>query len=324
MCTAMTYETKGFYFGRNLDNMESYGEEVVVTPRRFPLKFRRAGTLEEHHAIIGVATVMDGEPLYYDAVNEAGLCMAGLNFPGNAVYGDCMDGCDDIAHFEMITWVLGQCSDLSGARRLLRRLNIVKDTFNEATPAAPLHWIVSDRSGSVVVEQTKDGLDVYDNPAGILTNNPPFPMQMAGLNRYMGLTPEDPENLMAPALSLTAGSHGMGALGLPGDLSSESRFARAVFMKENSISGSSEEESVSQFFHILDTVAFPNGCCELPDGRFEKTIYSSCCSVDKGIYYYTTYGNRQITAVDMDTAGRDGRELVRYDMGDSQQILYRR
>ena len=83
-----------------------------------------------------------------------------------------MDGCDDIAHFEMITWVLGQCSDLSGARRLLRRLNIVKDTFNEATPAAPLHWIVSDRSGSVVVEQTKDGLDVYDNPAGILTNNP--------------------------------------------------------------------------------------------------------------------------------------------------------
>ena len=86
MCTAAVYKTKDFYFGRTLDYEFSYGDEVTVTPRNYPFHFRNMGDMESHYAMIGMATVADGYPLYYEATNEAGLSMAGLNFPGNAVF----------------------------------------------------------------------------------------------------------------------------------------------------------------------------------------------------------------------------------------------
>ena len=86
MCTAITYKTKHHYFGRNLDLEVSYGEKVTITPRNFPFHFRKVKDLKYHYAMIGVATVVDNVPLYYDATNEKGLSMAGLNFPGNADY----------------------------------------------------------------------------------------------------------------------------------------------------------------------------------------------------------------------------------------------
>ena len=87
MCTAATYQTKDFYFGRTLDYEFSYGEEIAVMPRNYPLSFRHvAKKLDSHYAMIGMAHVADGYPLYYDAVNEKGVGMAGLNFVGNAAY----------------------------------------------------------------------------------------------------------------------------------------------------------------------------------------------------------------------------------------------
>ena len=112
----------------------------------------------------------------------------------------------------------------------------------------------------------------------------------------------------------------MGALGLPGDLSSQSRFVRAAFTKLNSVSGDSEGESVSQFFHILGSVEQQRGCCLAGEGKYEITIYTSCCNADRGIYYYTTYENSQITAVDVHREELDGESLARYPMFREQQI----
>ena len=320
MCTAITYKSKNLYFGRNLDHMESYGEEVVITPRNFPFRFRQAGEMKEHFAIIGTACMMNGIPMYYDGVNEKGLCMAGLNFVGNAFYGECIDGKDNIAQFEMIPWILGNCRDLSGARQKLENLNIADIPFDKNTPPAQLHWIIADKTGSVVVEATRHGLNVYDNPAGVLTNNPPFPMQMSGLIKYMGLSAKDPENRFSQKIALDPISRGMGALGLPGDLSSESRFVRAFFNLANAEEGGSEEECVSQFFHILGQVEFTRGCCDLGDGRYDVTIYTSCCNADKGIYYHTTYDNRRISAVHLWEEDLDGNVPVGFPMEHTQQI----
>lgn len=146
----------------------------------------------------------------------------------------------------------------------------------------------------------------------MLTNNPPFDMQMFALNNYAGLSSRQPDNTFADKLKLNAYSRGMGAMGLPGDLSSQSRFIRAAFTKLNAISSDTEEESVSQFFHILGSVEQQRGCCEVTDGKYEITIYTSCCNAAKGIYYYTTYDNHQITAVDMHKENLDGTELIRY------------
>ena len=322
MCTAATYRTKDFYFGRTLDYESSYGEEVTITPRSYPFRFRAGGTLERHYTMIGMAHVADGYPLYYEAVNEKGLGMAGLNFVGNAVYHEAVPDRDNVPTYDFIPCILSRCATVEEARNLLKRVNLTPEPFSPMLPPSQLHWIIADRDGCIVVESVKDGLRVYDNPAGVLTNNPPFERQMFNLNNYMALSPSQPKNNFSDKLDLSCYSRGMGALGLPGDLSSQSRFVRVAFVRLNSRSGDSEEESVSQFFHILGSVDQQRGCCEVEPGAYEYTIYTSCCNADKGIYYYTTYDNHQITAVDMHHADLDSGSLTRYPLVTGEQICF--
>ena len=320
MCTAATYRTKDHYFGRTLDYEVSYGEEVVVTPRNFPFHFRHMGSLPSHYAIIGMATVAGGYPLYYDATNEKGLSIAGLNFPGNADYKPLAEGKDNVATFELIPWLLGQCATVQEARTYLERMNLADTPFSPQFPVSPLHWIIADRDCAITVESVREGIRIYDNPVGILTNNPPFDYQMTNLSNYMSLSTEPPENHFSEQLNLTPYSRGMGMLGMPGDLSSASRFVRAAFTKLHSVSGTSESESISQFFHILGSVAQQRGCVHMGEGKYEITIYTSCCNTDRGIYYYTTYENSQITGVDMHRENLDGQQLSRYPLITGQRI----
>lgn len=322
MCTAATYTTKNFYFGRTLDYDFSYGDEITITPRNFPFELRDTGKLCSHYAMIGMAHVAEGCPLYYEAVNEKGLCMAGLNFVGNAVYFEPKEGKDNVAQFELIPWILGQCGSLAEARAMLQKTNITNTPFSDKLPVAQLHWIIADKSGAVTAESVAEGLKVYDNPVGVLTNNPTFDMQMFNLNNYMQLTAGDPKNTFAKGLELNRYCRGLGAVGLPGDLSSQSRFVRAAFVKMNSLSGDSEKESVSQFFHILNSVDQQRGCCIFEEGKCEITIYTCCCNADKGVYYYTAYDNHRITAVDMNKENLDSADLVRYTPVTEEQIFW--
>ena len=321
MCTALSFKTKDHYFGRNLDLGFSYSEAVTVTPRNFSLSFRKTSAFNHHYAMIGMAIVKEGYPLYFDATNEAGLSMAGLNFPKNAVYHLAQEGKINISPFEFIPWVLGQCPDLAQAKELLKQVCLADIPFSNTLPLSPLHWIISDSCNSLTVEAIREGLMVYDNPSGILTNNPPFPLQLFNLNNYMGLSPAIPQNTFASSLALDAYSLGMGALGLPGDLSSMSRFVKAVFTALNSVSNDSESASVSQFFHILGAVCQQRGCTLDDAGRFEITQYTSCCNTRQGIYYYTTYDNSRITAVDLHKENLDGNRLVSWPLIKEQQIF---
>lgn len=322
MCTAATYKTKDFYFGRTLDYEFSYGDEVVITPRNFCFNFRDEKNLSSHYAIIGMACVKDDFPLYYDGVNEKGLGMAGLNFVGNAVYNEKKTGKCNIAQFEFIPYILGKCANVDDAIKLLNNINLTTIPFNSDLPIAQLHWIISDKNKSITVESVAEGLKIYDNPVGVLTNNPTFDKQMFALNNYMHLSTKSPENNFTKNLDLNIYSRGMGALGLPGDLSSQSRFIRAAFVRMNSVSDNDEKSSVSQFFHILNSVDQQRGCCNLGDNKFEITIYTSCCNTDKGIYYYTTYDNHQISAVDMHKENLDSRDIFRFKLIAREQIKY--
>lgn len=321
MCTAATYRTDDFYMGRTLDYEFSYGEEITVMPRNFPLSFRHGGGTDRHYAIIGMAHVADGYPMFYDAVNEEGLGMAGLNFAASARYSEPEDGKQNVAQFEFIPWVLSQFASLGQARSAIEKINLVGTTYDSRYPAAKMHWIIADKSGAITVEPTEGGLKIYDNAPGVLTNEPPFDMQLFNLNNYMRLSPRQPENSFSDALDLGTYSRGMGGLGLPGDLSSMSRFVRAAFTKLNSLSGSGEAESVGQFFHILGSVEQVRGCCEVAQDKYEITIYTSCFNADKGVYYYTTYNNRRITAVDMHRENLDSDSLARYPMLDKEDVL---
>ena len=321
MCTAITFKTKDHYFGRNLDLEYHYRETVTITPRNYKFHFRNLPEINTHYAMIGVATVAAGYPLYYDATNEKGLSLAGLNFPANAVYQSVQYGRDNVAPFELIPWILGQCENVQEALQLLDKINLANISFSKEYPLSPLHWLLADKNQAVTIEPLAEGIRVYKNPVGVLTNNPPFDYHINNLNNYLNLTREEPENRFATQLDLMPFSRGMGAIGLPGDLSSPSRFIRAAYTKFNSVCDESENASISQFFHILGSVSQQNGCSRAGKG-FEKTVYSSCCNTDQGIYYYKTYENSQITAIDMHSENLNGDNLISYPLVTTQQIHY--
>lgn len=323
MCTSLTFQTSDFYFGRNLDLEYNFGEKIVITPRQYPFIFKFAGTLSEHYAIIGTAQITDGCPLYAEAVNEKGLCLAALNFPGNAVYAETPEsGKTNLAPFELFGFLLGTCATVKEAEEKLKAVCITHTAFKDGYPVAPLHWHIADKDRSLVLECIKDGMHLYENPVGVLTNNPPFPFQLTNLQNYMHLTSNPPENRFAPALKLAPYGQGMGAVGLPGDASPASRFVRAAFCKWNSELPSGEEASVTQFFHILDNVAMVAGSVRTPENKFDRTTYSSCINASRGIYYYKTYENNQISAVSMHKTDLDGCAPVVFEQVNRQQICY--
>lgn len=321
MCTAATYSTRDHYFGRNLDLEFSYHEQVTITPRNKPLPLRHREGLTSHYAMIGMAFVQDGFPLYYDATNEFGLSMAGLNFPGNAHYTQEQEGKINLASFEFIPYVLATCKSVDEARALVAQVNLTSTAFSDALQPSPLHWMIADQSQVLVFEQTEAGARIYENPTGVMTNNPTFDYQLLHLQDYMGASADVPQNHLVPQMDLASAaySRGMGGFGIPGDLSSASRFVKVAFTRANSVRAANEQASVAQFFKILGSVEQQKGCCRLSyqeDGTpvCEYTIYSSCCNMDKGIYYYTTYENSQVSAVDMHRVDLESAELFCYDL----------
>lgn len=315
MCTVVTLAKNGFYFGRNMDIDRDFGQKVVVTPREYALATKRAGVILRHYAMIGAARVEDGYPLYAEACNETGLCMAALNFPGNAVYAESDEsGKTALAPYELIPYILAKCADIGEAKRELEKTEIISLPFNDRLPLAPLHWIVADKEGCVTVERTVKGIKVFDNPYGVLTNNPPFDFHRENVKNYLGLSAENPATRECGETKISPFSQGAGAVGLPGDFSSSSRFVKAFFCKSNSVCGEKRGACEAQAFHILSTVAMPKGSVITADGKCDFTAYS--CVIDAGpaIYAFRTYDSADVKRVHMTEEYAKGDVLSVFDM----------
>ncbi len=321
MCTAVSFTPRDHYFGRTLDHDVSFGEEVVVMPRAYPLHFRRMGEMPVHHAIIGMATIVGATPLFYDAVNQCGLAAAGLNFPGNAHYVPVSDEGDNVASFEFIPWILAHCESVDAARHLLTRLRLVDLAFDETMPPAPLHFMLSDKHEDIVVEAMRDGVHIYDNPHHVLTNNPPFFVQAREVKQYAHLRTDNALVKREDDKAYSSYSQGMGAIGLPGDVSSMSRFARAAFLRRHMTAGVNEASCVGQMFHTLGNVAMVRGACVTDAGTLDHTIYTACMNCTRGKYYYTTYGNHRITCVDMYATDLNAATITRYPLLTEESIV---
>ena len=322
MCTSIALTTKDTYTGRNLDLEYAFGEKVVITPRQFPLQFHKMPALETHQAIIGMASVAEGYPLYAEGVNESGVYMAGLNFPGHAYYPPEGGAGEALAPYELIPWLLGTCKTAAEAAEQMRRIPLLGVPFGPNMPLAPLHWHIADRHGAFVAEPMEDGVKVYPDPVGVLTNNPPFPFHRTNLTQYRGLSAAQLDNTLDPALELPTFGQGMGAMGLPGDWSPASRYIRTAFCRRNSVCENSEESSVSQFFHLLDTVAMPRGAVRTPEGNCDITRYSCCINTATGTYYYKTYDNCAITAVALTEERRAGDRLLEFPLDTRLRITF--
>lgn len=319
MCTCVSYQSSSHYFGRNLDLEYSLNESVIITPRKYNAVEKQDDAFPTKYAMIGIGIVAEDYPLYYDATNEHGLSMAGLNFPGNAVYLPPKDNMTNITPFAFIPWILGRFRTVAQVKEIIDKINLIDQPFNQAYKLTPLHWMIADKNASIVVEPMADGLKVYENPVGVLTNNPPFDYHMHNLTNYLNLSRNQPDSCLWNQLQVTPYSRGMGAIGLPGDLSSASRFIRAAYMKLNSADNKNETSEVSQFFHILDAVQQQRGAVPVDD-RYEITVYSSCCNTQNGVLYYKTYDNSQITAIDMHKRDLNNSDLYVYPLITEQQI----
>lgn len=311
MCTAASFKNKNTYFGRTLDYEFSYGEKVTITPRNYPFEFRHLGLNNNHYAIIGMAHIHNDYPMYYDAMNEYGLGMAGLNFVGNAKYNEVIEGKENVAQFEFISFILSTCKNVLEAKNKIKEINLVKTPYNEYYPAAKLHWILRDTNDCIVVEAMEDGLHIYDNKTGSLTNNPPFNYQLENLKNYVSLNNDEPNKSFS--FNEAFYSRGMGSVGLPGDLTSQGRFVRVVYTAHFSVASPDENSSVNQFFHILESAWQTRGLCKIND-KYEITIYASCMNLNEGIYYYKTYDNPQISAVYLKNENLNSSKLISYDL----------
>lgn len=304
MCTAIKLHS---LVGRNLDIYEDYKEQIVITPRKYCIALRREENITDHRAIIGMGTVARGYPLYYDAANEHGLYIAGLNYVGNAHYHVPQSGKINLAPYELIPYILSKCKTVDEAELCLKEINLTDIPFSRELENASLHWFIADSRRSIVAEPDRNGVNIYDNPIGVLTNNPNFPLQLFNLNNYRHLKESAHQNTFLPDIPLDTYSEGMGAIGLPGDLSSQSRFIRAAFHRAHAI----RSDEIQDIFHLLTSAEMPDGSVKVGES-YERTEYTSGVDLNSLIYYYRHYRSAAIISVRLFSEDLDTSALIRY------------
>lgn len=315
MCTGLSLKNgQNHYFGRNLDLEIDYPVAVTITPRNVEFKFRHVPAVSSHYAMIGMGLNEGGYPLYFEAINEKGLGIAGLAFWTSCKYFPVQEGKTNVASFEIIPYLLGKCASVAEVKEAIKDFNITDDGFAPHYPPSPLHWLVSDEKESIVMESTKDhGFQVYQNPYDVLTNEPEFPFHVQNLSFYANVSNKlhhfDSTRFAPDFPGFIKFGAGMGSAGLPGGLDSISRFVRVAFARLNSICPDTEQANVSQFFHILQTVFQTNGSDLVKENEYEVTQYSCGANTKTLRFYYTTYYNPSLNAVDLMKEDLDANEL---------------
>ena len=317
MCTGLALETKdGLHlFGRNMDIEYSFNQSIIFIPRNFKcVNKSNKKELTTKYAVLGMGTIFDDYPTFADGMNEKGLGCAGLNFPVYVSYSkEDIEGKTNIPVYNFLLWVLANFSSVEEVKEALKNANIVDIPISENIPNTTLHWMISDITGkSIVVEQTKEKLNVFDNNIGVLTNSPTFDWHVANLNQYVGLRYNQVPEFKLGDQSLTALGQGTGLVGLPGDFTPASRFIRVAFLRDAMIKNAKDSIDLIEFFHILNNVAMVRGSTRTVEEKSDLTQYTSCMCLEKGIYYYNTYENNQINAIDMNKENLDGNEIKTY------------
>ncbi len=319
MCTSIAWNNGDFYIGRNMDISFDFDRKITIVPRNFPFTFKELSPLNHHFSIMGTAMIVNNYPLFAEAINEKGLYVAGLNFPNIAKYNKTTLNKNNVSVIEFIPYILCSASNVNEARKLLETINITDTPFLPSIAIPTLHFIISDKNTSLVVECTNTGMHIYENKIGILTNNPPFNIQMHNLNNYMHLSNQSPMNTLTTEVDLNQYCLGLGALGLPGDFSSQSRFVKACFLKSNAVASKTESASIAQMFRMLFSVAMVRGSV-LDEDKYDITVYSCCYNATKGICYYSTYDSSAISAISLYNVDLDSNVLFSYPFNTNIQI----
>lgn len=325
MCTAISLKCDdgSRFFGRNMDLEYEFGQSVIVIPRNFDLINRVTNENSSNkYAIMGMGTVIENYPLLADGCNEHGLACAGLNFPGLASYdAEITENKINIAPYDMILWILSNFKTVDEVLAVIDDIRLINKPFSTNLPLPTLHWIIYDKYGrSIVIEKMVEKFSVFENKLGILSNSPSFDWHLTNLNQYAGLSANNPTSTSWNSQEIKPQGQGLGLRGLPGDSYPASRFVRSAFMCTNAKFTQTKESTLATFFHILDNLAFVDGTVTTDEGHTDITLYSSAIDLEHGIYYYKTYKNSQINAVNMNNEDLNSTELKVFEYKNEQQI----
>lgn len=314
MCTGIRFTDSdgNMYFGRNLDWSTSYGERIVVVPQGFWIRSEFSDGAPAAHAVIGMGIVFEDYPLYFDCGNDAGLAVAGLNFPGYACYQDGpVAGRTNVAAYEFPLWVAANFTTVDEVETALANTAIVAKPVSDNLGVSLLHWIIGDGTRSIVVEYMRDGMHIHHDLVDTLANQPTFDWHMENLRTFITATGDLPDSASWRDATLSPFGSGAGMRGIPGDYYSPSRFAKAAFLNAHYPVKDNEAENVSRLFHTLGNVSMVDGAAMMSNGIYERTLYTGCFSARTGTYYYSTYDDPALRCASLaDCAGADASGLL--------------
>lgn len=302
MCTAVTFQTPDseVLFGRTMDFSYPLDPELYLVPKGVEwTNIPGTHVLRSRYRFMGIGQNIS--PIVFaDGINEKGLAVATLYFPDYAQYDLPLSQNSpqfSLAAIELVRFLLSMCASVEQASSLLRTIRIVGAEDSVTHSVAPLHWIMTDRSGNCkVIEKMTDGLHILDNPIGVLSNSPNFPWHMTNLHGYVNVTDKQPEQAVWDGVYLTPFGQGGGTLGMPGDYAPPSRFVRTAYMKSHTTIPADRDAAAITGFHILESVSIPKGAVITNRGTPDYTQYTAFMNLAAEKYYFRTYDNPQVVA----------------------------
>ncbi|AVK63935.1 penicillin acylase [Lactobacillus sp. CBA3606] len=324
MCTSLTYQTTGGdqFLARTMDFGFELGGRPVVIPRHHHFtSVTNATGFDAPYSFVGTGRDLNGYVLV-DGVNEFGVSAAALYFSGQAHYAaEPVDAKTNLAPHELVMWLLGNLKRAAELGDRLDELNITEAAAPLLNIVVPLHWIISDRSGATyVLEQEADGIHFMKNPVGVMTNSPDFDWHLKNLSNYVELQPESHVNRQYGDLEVKAFGPGTGALGMPGDYTSPSRFIRTVFMRTHTEAVTTDAAAVNALSHMLNSVEIPKGVKIKDDGSADYTQYRAYMSMHEPAFYMQPYNDQTITRVALTADLMNAAEPAEFPLATSQQF----
>lgn len=317
MCTSLSYQTTtGVNFlARTMDFGFILNGVPIAIPRKFAQNFEFAPDETSRYGFIGTGKKV-GNYFFADGLNEKGLAIAELYFPGEAKYSEKpVTNKLNLAPHEVISWILGEISSIKELKERISEINIVAAKNPLIGVVLPLHFIVSDESGeTVVIEPMSEDLVVKNNPVNVMTNSPELEWHLKNLSNYLFLNPVNFEKRPYGELTVAPFGQGSGTLGLPGGYTGPERFIRTVYLTQNIKPATTTEDGIIDILHILGNVTIPKGVNIKDDGMDDFTQYKSILNTTEKTYYLNVYETNPIFSVKLTEDLLSAKEPTEFDL----------
>lgn len=294
MCTAMTLRSQSneLFFGRTMDFSHDIIPQLYIVPDTYTWNNSiNKKQMKNKYRFIGLGQELEGLLGFFDGVNEKGLAAAVLYFAGYAQYDTCAaNGREPIASIDFLQYILGSCASVQELSILLPHIAIIGIPDPVTKTMAPLHWMVTDRSGAcAVIEVTGSRPELIDNPVGVMSNSPDLRWHITNLRNYMEASPKQSEEAYWDSIRLTPFGQAGGTVPLPGGFTSPERFVRTAYLKAQLPMPKDSSEAINACFHIMESVSIPKGAVITSRNTYDYTKYTAFMNISTCEYYYKTY-----------------------------------